>query len=121
MNQTRAKRVAQLMQRELGEMLLTEIKDPRVGFVSITHVEVTRDLQQAKIFVSIMGTPEEVKASLEGLKSAQRFLRGEVSRRLGLRMAPELVFIVDSSITESLHIHELLQSLPPRPEVPDEP
>jgi ribosome-binding factor A len=120
MNEQRARRIAQLMQRELGQMLLTEVKDPRIGFVSVTHVDLTRDLAQAKVYVSVMGNPPDVDNTLAGLRSATRFLRGEVARRLGLRTAPELVFKVDSSITESLHIQKLLQSLPPQSEVPDE-
>lgn len=120
MNQTRADRVAQMMQRELGGMILTEVKDPRVGFVSITRVEVSRDLGQAKIYVSIMGEQERVEASLSGLKSASAYLRGEIGRRLGLRHAPELLFRHDMSIAESLHIQDLIRQLPEAPDEPDE-
>lgn len=112
MNQSRAERVAQLMQRELGQMLLTEVKDPRIGFVSVTRVEVSRDLSQARAFVSVMGSAEQKEASLAGLKSAAPFLRGEVARRLALRQAPELVFREDAGIEESMHIQELIRSLP---------
>ncbi len=112
MNQSRAERVGQLMQRELGEMLLTEVKDPRIGFVSITRVEVTRDLSQARAFVSVLGSREQKEASLAGLKSAASFLRGEVGRRLGLRQAPELLFREDVGIAESMHIQDLIRSLP---------
>lgn len=111
MNQTRAQRVAQLMQRELGQMLLTEVKDPRIGFVSITRVEVTRDLSMARVFVSVMGTEEERDACLAGLKKAAPFVRGEAGRRLGLRKAPEIVFRLDQGIEESLHIQSLIRSL----------
>ena len=112
MNQSRAERIAQLMQRELGQMLLTEVKDPRIGFVSITRVEVSRDLSIARAFVSVLGKAEEREASLAGLKKAAGFLRGEVTRRLGLRKAPELVFREDSGIAESMHIQDLMRSLP---------
>ncbi|MCY0898270.1 MAG: 30S ribosome-binding factor RbfA [Firmicutes bacterium] len=111
MNQARAERVAQLMQRELGQMLLTEVKDPRIGFVSITRVEVSRDLSQARIYVSVMGTREEKEASFTGLKQAAHFLRGEVARRLGLRRAPEMVFREDTGIQESLNIQELIRQV----------
>lgn len=111
MNQTRAHRVAQLMQRELGQMLLTEVKDPRIGFVSVTRVEVTRDLSLARAFVSVMGTPEDKAESLQGLKKASGFLRGEVGRRLGLRKSPELLFQVDEGLQESLHIQDMIRSL----------
>ena len=111
MNESRAQRVAQLMQRELGQMLLTEVKDPRIGFVSITRVEVTRDLSQARAFVSVMGSEEDKAASLTGLKKAAAFLRGEVGRRLGLRKAPELIFREDRGIDESIHVQEMIRSL----------
>jgi ribosome-binding factor A len=99
------------MQREIGQMLLTEVKDPRIGFVSVTRVEVTRDLSLARAFVSVMGTPEEQEASVSGLKKAAGFLRGEVGRRLGLRKSPELVFHVDEGIHESQHIQDVIRSL----------
>ncbi len=112
MNQARAERVGQMMQQELGAMIQTEVKDPRVGFVSITHIDVSRDLGWAKVFVSVLGPPEGAKNSLEGLKSASTFLRGEVARRLGLRHAPQLDFRLDTSIVESLHIQRLMKNLP---------
>ncbi|MCY0879806.1 MAG: 30S ribosome-binding factor RbfA [Firmicutes bacterium] len=111
MNQARADRVAQLMQQELGQMLLTEVKDPRIGFVSITRVELSRDLSQARIYVSVMGTPEEKAATFQGLKQAAHFLRGEITRRLGLRKAPALVFREDTGIQDSLAIQNLLRQV----------
>lgn len=112
MNQSRAQRVAQLMQREIGHMLLTEVKDPRIGFVSVTRVEVSRDLSQARTYVSILGSPEQKEAALDGLRHAASFLRGEVGRRLKLRKAPELVFREDGGIEASLNIQALIRSLP---------
>ncbi len=112
MNQARAERVGQMMQQELGGMIQTEVKDPRVGFVSITHIDVSRDLGWAKVFVSVLGPPEGALNSLEGLKSAASFLRGEVARRLGLRHAPQLDFRLDTSIVDSLRIQRLMKSLP---------
>lgn len=112
MNQSRAERIGLLMQRELGQMLLTDVKDPRIGFVSITRVEVTRDLSQARAYVSVMGTSEQRSASLAGLKSAAAYLRGEVGRRLALRQAPELIFREDVGIAQSMHIQDLIRSLP---------
>lgn len=112
MDQTRAERVAQLMQRELGRMILTEVKDPRIGFVSLTRVEVTRDLSQARAYVSVLGSSQDIQKSLAGLKSAALFLRGEVARRLGLRHAPDLIFKEDSGIVDSMRIQSLIRSLP---------
>lgn len=111
MNQSRAARIAQMMQRELGQMLLTEVKDPGIGFVSITRVEVSRDLGLARAYVSIMGSPEQRAKSLKALKRASAYLRGEVARRLGLRRAPELAFQEDVGISESMHIQRIIRSL----------
>lgn len=111
-NKARADRIALAIQQELGAMLLRDVKDPRIGFVSVTHVELSRDLSVAKIFVSHMGTPEEAAASLAGLKSATPFLRGEIGRRLRLRLAPQLDFRLDKSIVESMHIQEIIKTLP---------
>ncbi len=114
MNKARADRIALSIQQELGTMLQREVKDPRIGFVSITHVELTRDLSVARIFVSHLGQPEEAEASLVGLKSASPFLRGEIGRRLHLRLAPQLEFRLDRSIVESMHIQEIIKTLPPQ-------
>jgi ribosome-binding factor A len=108
MKQERADRIGEAMLAELGTMIQREVKDPRIGFVSITRVEVSRDLAKAKVFVSVLD-PAQVEDTLNGLKSAGRFLRGEVARRLGLRVAPELEFRLDHSIADSVHIHQLLK------------
>ncbi|OLZ12271.1 30S ribosome-binding factor RbfA [Sulfobacillus thermosulfidooxidans] len=112
MNKARAQRIALSIQQELGEMLQRDVKDPRIGFVSITHVDLSRDLSVAKVYVSHLGNAEEAQASLAGLKSATPFLRGEVARRLHLRLAPQLDFRLDTSIVESMHIQDILKTLP---------
>ncbi len=114
MNKARAQRIALSIQQELGDMLQRDVKDPRIGFVSITHIELSRDLSVAKVFVSHFGSKEEAEASLAGLKSATPFLRGEVARRLHLRLAPQLDFRLDTSIVESMHIQDILRQLPNR-------
>ncbi len=92
-------------------MLLTEVKDPRIGFVSVTRVEVTRDLSVARAYVSVMGTLEETQSTLTGLKKAAPFLRGEVGRRLGLRKSPELIFQEDQGIRHGMRIQGLIRAL----------
>lgn len=94
-------------------MIRSEVKDPRIGFVSITRVEVSRDLAWARVYVSHLGTAEEAEASMAGLKSAAAYLRGEIARRLKLRLAPRLDFLPDHSIADSLHIQALIKTLPP--------
>ncbi len=108
MKQERAERVGEAMRTELAQLLETAVKDPRVGFVSLTRVDVSRDLAQAKVYFSVLD-PSHEEESLVGLKSAARFLRGEVARRVQLRVAPQLVFVVDRGIRQSLHVQSLLK------------
>lgn len=95
----------------LAESIVRGVKDPRVGFVTITRVEVTPDLHHARVYVSILGSGEEQKASLEGLTSAAGFLRHEVSHQLQLRRAPELSFIIDPGAEAVERIDMLLQQV----------
>ncbi len=111
MQPTRAERVAEMMQRELGMMIQTELKDPRIGFASITRVEVSRDLSAAKVFVSVLGPDESAHETMAGLTHAGGFLRGEVGRRLKLRHAPELDFRLDQSIEKSMALQRLMHHL----------
>ena len=94
---------------ELSELIRTRLKDPRVGFASITHVEVSGDLQHAKVFVSVMGSQEEQAASIKGLKHASGYLRHELAGRIVLRYMPELVFKLDTSIAEGSRVLELIR------------
>lgn len=108
MKQERADRVGDAMRTELGQMLQQEVKDPRVGFASVTRVEVSRDLAKARVWVSIL-EEASVEDTLAGLASAASYLRGEVGRRLQLRHAPALEFRRDQTIADSLHIQRLLR------------
>ncbi len=108
---TRAQRVAQMMQKELGTMIQKELKDPRIGFASVTRVEVSRDLSAAKVFISVLGSAENSTDTMAGLEHAKGFLRGEVGRRLQLRHAPELHFREDDSIYRSMALQRLMRTL----------
>src|SRR5712691_12032586 len=110
-NPHRQEKLGELIAIELSDLLHTRMKDPRVGFASITHVEVSGDLRHAKVFVSVMGSPEEQAATMKGLKHATGFLRHELASRLVLRFMPELVFKLDTSIAEGARILELLQKI----------
>ena len=107
----RDKRVAELIRREVSEMLASEIKDPRIGFVTVTGVEMTQDVRYGKIFVSIYGTEEDKKRTMTALESAERFIRREIGRRIRLRFTPELHFKYDASIEYAAHIDEVLRKL----------
>jgi ribosome-binding factor A len=95
----------------LAELLSREVKDPRIGFATVTRVEMTGDLHQARVFVSVLGSPEEQASSIEGLSSAAGFLRHEVGHRLDLRRAPELTFILDRGAEAAEKIEVLLQQI----------
>lgn len=104
----RIEKLQELIKQETGKMLLNDIKDPRIGFVTVTDVEMTGDLREAKIFVSIMGGDEQVKSSLEGLQSALGFIRREIGKRIRLRFTPEISFALDTSLDYGDHIQKLL-------------
>lgn len=109
----RVARVAELIKREVSQMLLSGIKDDRVqvGMVSVTDVEVSGDLQHAKIFVSIYGTDEARAATMAGLKSATGFVRSALGQRVRLRRTPEVVFVEDRSIERGTKVLSLLNRL----------
>ena len=108
-NVHRQEKIGELIAAELSELLRTRVKDPRVGFASITRVAVRGDLRHAKVFVSVMGSPEEREATMQGLKNATGFLRHELATRLVIRFMPEIVFKLDKSIEEGSRILELIQ------------
>lgn len=104
----RSDRLGDLMQKEISEILQRRIKDPRIGFCTIMRVDVSDDLRHAKIRVSILGSESQKKSTLLGLKSAQGFIRREIGRMLTLRHTPEIVFVLDSSIEDSMRIAQLI-------------
>lgn len=106
--QLRIEKLQELIKQEMSKMLLTDLKDPRIGFVTVTDVEMTGDLREAKIYVSIMGNAEQVKSSLEGLSSALGFIRREIGQRVRLRFTPEISFALDTSLDYGDHIQKLL-------------
>ncbi len=107
-NAYRQEKLGELIAAEISDLLRTRVKDPRVGFASITRVEVSGDLRYAKVFVSVMGDSDEQKETMKGLKNATGFLRHELASRLTLRFMPELVFKLDHSIEEGSRILELI-------------
>jgi len=92
-------------------MLMRTIKDPRIGFVTITRVEVSEDCRSAKVYFSVAGTLEERKKSMKGLDSAKGYVRRELGRRIRLRYTPEIMFQFDPSIEYAIHIGEVIQQL----------
>ncbi|GHO73691.1 ribosome-binding factor A [Ktedonobacter sp. SOSP1-85] len=110
-NPHRQEKLGELIAAELSDLMRTRVKDPRVGFASITHVEVSGDLRHAKVMVSVMGTEEEQAATMQGLKNASGFLRRELAERITLRYMPDLVFKLDHSIAEGARILALINKV----------
>src|SRR6266508_5493948 len=107
----RLQRVNQLIKEELSGLLQRELKDPRLGFVTVTEVETTNDLRAAKVYVSVLGSDAEWKASLAALDSAKGFIRNWLRGHLDLRATPMLDFRPDRSIQHAAHIQGLLKQL----------
>ena len=95
------------MRRDLAKLIQQEIKDPEVGFVSLSDVEVTRDLSHAKVYITVF-EPEKAKESLKALGRASTFLRSRLAKELRLRHVPELHFVHDDSVEKGSHIDELI-------------
>ncbi|WP_066193742.1 MULTISPECIES: 30S ribosome-binding factor RbfA [Gracilibacillus] len=111
MSELRSNRVAEQMKKELGDIVSRKIKDPRIGFVTITDVEVTGDLQQAKIFISVLGDEDKKQETLIGLAKAKGFIRSEIGKRIRLRKTPELFFDFDDTIERGNRIEHILREL----------
>ena len=107
----RSEKVAEAIQKIVSELLVRGLKDPRIGFVTITGVKMTDDLSMAKVFFSVVGTDEDKKNTLAGLKSAAGFIRKEVGSHLKLRHVPEIQFRFDDSLERANTIERLLRQI----------
>ncbi len=120
MDPYRTNRLAASIQRALSELIATRVKDPRVGLVSVSQVELNRDHSVAEVFVAVTGDEEERAASLTGLRKARGFLQGQLGRELRLRTVPELRFAYDDSMDRGFGMEEVLRELEERGEFLDE-
>jgi ribosome-binding factor A len=107
----RTEQIGDEIQRVLGDVLQNEIKDPRVGFVTVTGVTVTPDLQRANVRVSIMGDEDGRKETMRALERARGYLRRRVGQEITLRTVPELVLHLDTSLDHAMRINELLRDI----------
>ncbi|WP_354624643.1 30S ribosome-binding factor RbfA [Psychromonas sp. MME2] len=106
---SRTSRVAQQVQKELARILQQEVKDPRIGMVTISGVEITRDLAYAKVFVTFLTIGEQTnEESLKGLNAASGYIRRLLGKAMQLRIVPEVRFCFDETLTEGLRISELV-------------
>jgi ribosome-binding factor A len=108
MSKIRAGRVGEQIKKELSQLIQSGLKDPRVGFVTVTGVDVTNDLSQAKVYLSVFGDEEQVQSSLKAIEKASGFLRTEVGKAIRLRHTPELIFKIDESVAYGSRIEKLL-------------
>jgi ribosome-binding factor A len=111
MEHGRPKRVGQLLRQEIAGLITKGLKDPRVGFVSIMAVRMSKDLRYADVYVSTYGDEKERKSSLIGLKNSAGFIRRELGKRIRLRYAPEIRFFDDKTLDEVFHLEDVFKEL----------
>jgi len=112
MSNYRSGRINEEMRREISNIIQNEIKDPRItSMVSVTKVDVTKDLKYAKVYVSLFGKEDSKNETLGALKSSSGFIRREVGHRINLRLTPEIIIEEDKSIEQGMHIDELLHKI----------
>ncbi|MCH3963981.1 MAG: 30S ribosome-binding factor RbfA [Clostridium sp.] len=112
MSKYRNGRINEEMKKEISNIIREDVKDPRItAMVSVTKVEVTRDLSYAKVYVSLYGNTRSKNETLEALKNSSGFIRREVGHRIRLRNTPEIIIELDNSIEQGMHIDELLRKI----------
>lgn len=111
MAKVRVSRVGEQIKKELSVILQTEFKDPRLGFITVTGVDVTNDFSQARVYLSVLGNDEQKEDTLKALAKGTGFLRSELGRRIRLRHVPELLFKFDSSVEYGSRIDQILQDI----------
>lgn len=107
---SRLKRVGDQMQRELAMLIQQRIKDPRIGMVTVTAVEVSRELENARVYITTMGEAQDATETVQVLNRAAGFLRHELSGRLTIRVIPRLFFVYDTSIEYGTHLSKLIEA-----------
>ncbi len=116
----RQKQVAELLHQEISQLIQYRTQDPRLGFVTVTGVDVSPDLRQAQVYVTVLGDEVDAQSSLLGLTSAASYFRHELGQSLSLRYVPNLSFKLDTSLEYGLHIDSLLDSIKEELDQPDE-
>lgn len=112
MNDKRINRISEEVRRVVSDLLLSEIKDPRIsGMPSVNRVNVTKDLKFAKIYISVLGNEEEKANTIKGLESAKGFIRKEIGKRIDLRHIPEPLFYLDETIEHAIHMSKLIDEV----------
>ena len=108
---SRTQRVGGQIQREIAQIIQQELRDPRVGLVTVSAVEMSKDMTHAKVFITLMNPEQDVTETIKVLKKASGFLRRELGKRIMLRVIPELHFVYDSSLDQGMRVSALLSSV----------
>jgi ribosome-binding factor A len=111
MSKFRPNRLSEMLKEEISQLIRVELQDPRIGFVTVTSVDVANDLAHAKVYISVLASEDEGKASLETLNRAAGFVRSEIGKRVQLRHIPSITFVNDPSIQHGAHIAKLLRDV----------
>jgi len=106
----RSRRIAEQVQRELSDIIRLELKDPRVGMITIVDVEVSPDQSNARVFFTLLGDQAKIADTTEGLQHATGFLRSELAHRMKLRIVPHLQFKYDESVERGMHVSQLIDA-----------
>jgi ribosome-binding factor A len=109
--QQRLQRVSGEIKKEIGQIISQDVKDPRIGFVTITKVDITRDLRIAKVYFSVLGSKKQSRDTQVGLSRSCGYIRKLLSQRMNLRYTPQLQFRLDESVKHSIHISEILDKI----------
>lgn len=111
MSKPRPERVQEALRQEISRIVHDELKDPRIGFITITKVELTKDLRYAKVYFSVLGEMKDKTLALKGLNSAKGFIKNLVADRIKLRFVPEVAFKIDESLEHMKDIYDILDKI----------
>ena len=111
MGELRVRKIQEFIKQEVSNILLRELKDPRLGLVTVTDARITGDLREATVYVSLFGKPEEKQNTMKALKNATGYIRTEVGRRLGIRYSPTIEFKEDTSLDYGMKIDKILRDI----------
>jgi len=104
-------RIAQIIKKEISDIIQFSLKDQRVGFVTVTDVEVTKDMSFAKIYINILDKEDKIKERFEYIKKAKGFIRSELAKRLTIYKVPDLIFVIDNSLQKGNKIDDIIKNL----------
>jgi ribosome-binding factor A len=111
MSKPRPERVQEALRQEISRIVHDELKDPRIGFLTITKVELTKDLRYAKVYFSVLGGEKDKNLALKGLNSAKGYIKNIIADRINLRFVPEVAFKIDESLQYAKDIYDLLEQI----------